>query len=153
MTNKGRLEICANNVWFFIFYDYSWYRSNSVTATTACRLLGYNNTSMTTTILMIMYIINYIIMSLTLGGSVYTINYLDSPQLPVYPYSMSCSSSSETLLSCVHYSYPIHTGSNVEVGISCTPQHMEPGMLYFLLENSILVASRYVQSAMMVKFD
>lgn len=90
-------------------------------------------------------------MSLTLGGSVYTINYLDLPQLPVYPYSMSCSSSSETLLSCVRYSYSIRTGSNVEVGISCTPQHMEPGMLFLIREFHI--ASRYVQSAMMVKFD
>ena len=57
-----------------------------------------------------------------LEGSVYRISRVEGEQLllPVYPQDFSCSSSSETLYSCI-----IPTSINVnpatEVGLSCTP--------------------------------
>ena len=42
-TTRGRLEICINNVWFSIVHTYSWSRTNSVTASKACHLLGYSD--------------------------------------------------------------------------------------------------------------
>ena len=59
-----------------------------------------------------------------LGGSVYRIYYLDSTQIPVYPLTMSCSPSSETLPSCVNIysSESVQLSTYTEVGITCTPQ-------------------------------
>ena len=42
-VTRGRLEICSNQVWFSVYYSYSWYRSSSVTAGLACRSLGYGD--------------------------------------------------------------------------------------------------------------
>ena len=39
---RGRLEICANNVWFSIYSSSTWYRY-SPTRALACRSLGYGD--------------------------------------------------------------------------------------------------------------
>lgn len=43
---RGRLEICANNVWFSIYYSYAWVNTDPSTRALACRLLGYGDVGM-----------------------------------------------------------------------------------------------------------
>ena len=49
---RGRLEICANNVWFSIYYSSTWYGSPSFTRALACRSLGYGDVGMFTIIIL-----------------------------------------------------------------------------------------------------
>lgn len=118
-VTRGRLEICNNNVWFSIYDSYSWSRPNSVTASLACRLLGHSNSGV------------YTVVSLLIGltavihdvadAVIYSIRFLEKPQLPVYLLDFSCSISSETLLNCVNYN-SIALSPSSEIGISCVPR-------------------------------
>ena len=58
-----------------------------------------------------------------LGGTIYSINKVYNPQLPVYPQDFRCYTITTTLLSCV-LTYSTILSPTSEVGINCAPQTM-----------------------------
>ena len=121
--------MCSNKVWFSIAYTYSWYRSNSLTASVACRLLGYDGNFYSAKNL---YPINCVLI-FYLDAGVFPSYFLDYPQLPVYPLDFSrCSSRNGTLLSCINPN-TLDLSPSSEVGISCMHKHQTIGIPIILV--------------------
>ena len=148
--SRGRLEICANNVWFSIRYTYNWGRSDSLATPLACRSLGYSEIGKKKEVVLSIWItLMYIVLgwfhtcsqhttsyteinsllSFWIDATSYEVYFLDMPQLPLYPFDLSrCSASSETLLSCRSLTSLSYNGN--EVGISCTSKTIGTELIF-----------------------